>query len=81
MKAALFRQVNGSQLSGYAVSDQPPTRTRCVSAKFDPNDLAIQTDLYMCFHTNEGRVGFIVVRQYRGSAPISGVVFDYWVFR
>jgi hypothetical protein len=81
VEPALFRQVNGAQLSGYNVSYEPPTRSRCVSATFDPNDLAIQTDLYMCFHSNEGRVGFIVVREYRGSVPFTGIAFDYWVFR
>jgi hypothetical protein len=81
VEPALFRQVNGAQLSGYNVSYEPPTRSRCVSATFDPNDLAIQTDLYMCFHSNESRVGFIVVREYRGSVPFTGIVFDYWVFR
>ncbi|MFH1524903.1 MAG: hypothetical protein ABIF04_08040 [Chloroflexota bacterium] len=78
---ALFRQVNGAQLSGYNVSFTPPTRSQCISATFDPTDLAIQTDLHMCFHTNEGQVGFIVVRQYLGSMPFTGIVFDYWVFQ
>jgi hypothetical protein len=81
VEPALFRQVNGAQLSGYNVSYEPPTRSHCVSATFDPTDLAIQTDLNMCFHSNEGQVGFIVVREYRGSVPFTGIVFDYWVFR
>ena len=80
-QSGLFRQMNGAQLSGYNVSYNPPTRSRCVSAKFDPTDLAIQTDLYMCFHSDEGQVGFIVAREYLGSAPYTGIVFDYWVFR
>jgi len=37
--------------------------------------------MYMCFITNEGRIGFIVVREYRGGIPFTGIVFDYWVFR
>jgi len=80
-QSGLFRQMNGAQLSGYNVSYNPPTRSRCVSATFDPTDLAIQTDLYMCFHSNEGQVGFIVVREYRGGVPFTGIVFDYWIFR
>ena len=80
-QSGLFRQMNGAQLSGYNVSYNPPTRSRCVSAKFDPTDLAIQTDLYMCFHSDEGQVGFIVAREYLGNAPYTGIVFDYWIFR
>jgi len=78
-ESTLFRQVNGSQLSGY-VTLEPPTRTHCVEGRYEPGDLAVQTDMYMCFITNEAEVGFIVVREYRGQ-PITGIVFDYWVFR
>ncbi len=81
VQPALFRQVNGAKLSGYGVSFTPPTRSKCAGAKFDPGDLAIQTDLHMCFLSNEGKVGFIVVRQYRGGVPSTGIVFDYWIFR
>ena len=76
---ALFRQQNGAQLSGY-VTLLAPTRSHCASGRYEPGDLAVQTDLYMCFITNEGRIGFVVVRQYRGEAPFTGIVFDYWVF-
>jgi hypothetical protein len=79
-QSGLFRQMNGAQLSGYVTMD-PPTRTKCVNGRYEPGDLAVQTDLYMCFITDEGRVGFIVVREYRGSVPFTGIVFDYWVFR
>lgn len=76
---ALFRQQNGAQLSGY-VTLSPPTRGHCATGRYEPGDLAVQTDLYMCFITNEGRIGFVVVRQYRGGVPFTGIVFDYWVF-
>ena len=76
----VFQQMNGSQLSGYVTMD-PPTRSHCVAGRYEPGDLAVQTDLFMCFITNETQVGFIVVREYRGSAPFTGIVFDYWVFR
>ena len=75
---ALFRQINGMQLSGY-VTLTAPTRTYCGEGRYEPGDLAVQTDMYMCFITNEGRVGFVVARSYLGE-PISGIVFDYWVF-
>jgi hypothetical protein len=78
---AMFRQINGAQLSGYNVSYDPPTRTKCANGKYEAGDLAIQTDLHMCFITNLGKVGFIVVRQYRGVVPFTGIVFDYWIFR
>lgn len=77
---ALFRQMNGAQISGY-VTLSPPTRSQCAAGRYEPGDLAVQTDMYMCFITNEGRIGFIVVRQYRGAVPFTGIVFDYWVFR
>jgi hypothetical protein len=79
-KQFLFSQMNGAHLSGYVTMDAP-TRTHCVTGRYEPGDLAIQTDLYMCFITDEGRAGFIVVREYRGNVPFTGIVFDYWVFR
>jgi hypothetical protein len=75
----LLHQMNGARISGY-VTMEPPTRSYCAANRYEPGDLAIQTDLYMCFFSNEGRIGFIVVREYRGGIPITGIVFDYWVF-
>ena len=80
MDNGAFRQLNGAQISGYVTFD-PPTRSHCASARYEPGDLAVQTDLYMCVTTNEGQYGFIVVRDYRGGIPATGIVFDYWVFR
>jgi hypothetical protein len=79
VNAGLFKQMNGAKLSGY-VTMTPPTRSHCATATYEPGDLAIQTDLYYCFISNQGAVGFIVVRQYMGM-PMTGIVFDYWVFR
>jgi hypothetical protein len=79
-ESALFRQMNGAQLSGY-VTQEPPTRSHCAAGRYESGDLAVQTDLYMCFITNQGNVGFIVVRGYRGAVPFTGIVLDYWVFR
>jgi len=79
VEPALFRQMNGAQLSGY-VTMTAPTRTHCVAGQYESGDLALQTDLYMCFITNESQVGFVVVRDYLGGIPSTGVVFDYWVF-
>ncbi len=77
-----LHQINGALLSGYATFT-PPSRSHCVSARHDPGyDVsAVQTDLYMCFTSSESRYGFMVAREYRGSIPYSGIVFDYWVFR
>ncbi|RME89262.1 MAG: hypothetical protein D6770_05055 [Anaerolineae bacterium] len=80
VEPALFRQMNGAQVSGY-VTLTPPTRSQCLAGRYEPGDLAVQTDMYMCFITNEGNVGFIVVRSYRGSPVFTGITFDYWVFR
>jgi hypothetical protein len=79
-QSGLYSQMNGAQISGY-VTMEAPSRTNCVAARFDPGDLAVQTDLFSCFLTDEGQVGFIVAREYRGGIPSTGIVFDYWVFR
>lgn len=77
-----LHQINGALLSGYATRE-PPSRSRCAAARHDPGyDVsAVQTDLYMCVTSSEGRLGFMVARQYRGSVPFTGIVFDYWMFR
>lgn len=80
LEAGLLRQQNGAHVSGY-VTQQPPSRTACLGARYEAGDLAIQTDLYYCFLTNEGRPGFIVPRQYLSETTFAGFVFDYWVFR
>jgi len=80
VQSALFRQVNGVKISGY-VTMTVPTRSMCAAARYETGDLAVQTDLYYCFISNEGNVGFIVARDYRGGIPSTGIVFDYWVFR
>jgi len=79
VEPALFRQVNSAQISGY-VTMTPPSRSQCASGRYEPGDLGVQTDMYMCFITNQGDIGFIVVRQYLGTVPFTGIVFDYWVF-
>lgn len=76
----LFHQLNGAQISGY-VTLSAPSRSYCASARYEPGDLAVQTDLFMCFITNQSQVGFVVVRSYRGDIPYTGVVFDYWIFQ
>jgi hypothetical protein len=76
---ALFRQVNGAQLSGY-VTREPPSRGHCLGATYDATEKAVQTDLYYCFITTEGGPGFVVPRSYRGGIPFTGIVFDYWLF-
>ncbi|MBN2385878.1 MAG: hypothetical protein JXB85_02580 [Anaerolineales bacterium] len=78
-EAALFRQVNGAQLSGYVTLD-PPRRADCLGGRYEPGDLAVQTGQYMCLITSQGIPGFIVVRAYQGPGPSTGIVFDYWVF-
>lgn len=80
VQSALFRQANGARISGY-VTMTAPTRSACLSARFEPGDLAVQTDLYYCFISNEGNVGFIIARDYWGGIPATGIIFDYWVFR
>ncbi len=78
-ESGLLRQVNAAKTSGY-VTISAPTLFDCQNTQFDPNDLAVQTDLYMCFESNQGHVGFIVARGYLGGIPFTGIVFDYWIF-
>lgn len=79
VEGALIRPMNGASISGY-VTMTAPSRNDCVAGQYEPGDLAIQTDLYMCFITNDGAVGFVVARSYLGSVPFSGFSFDYWTF-
>ena len=78
-ESILVQQMNKAQISGYTTFSAP-TKADCQAATYDPNDLAIQTDLYMCMITGDGAVGFLVARGYLGSAPFSGFYFDYWIF-
>jgi hypothetical protein len=78
-EGALIRQTNGAQISGY-VTFEPPSRSDCIAGRYEPGDLAAQTDLYMCFKSNNGGTGFVVVREYRPGIPIPGIVVDYWLF-
>lgn len=78
-ESILIGQMNGTQISGY-VTFTAPTKSDCLAGTSDPNDLAIQTDLYMCFITADGAVGFVVARDYLGAVPFTGFTFDYWVF-
>ena len=79
VEGALVRQMNAAQISGY-VTFEAPSKSDCLSATYDPNDLAIQTDLYMCFISSQGTPGFVVARGYLGAAPFTGFVFDYWLY-
>ena len=78
-EAALLQQMNLTQISGY-VTMTVPTRSDCAAARFEAGDLAVQTDLYYCFATNGGNIGFIVARDYLSGTSGQGIVFDYWIF-
>jgi hypothetical protein len=79
VEGALVRAINGASISGY-VTFSAPSKSDCISATYEPSDLAIQTDLYMCFISSQGTPGFIVARGYLGAAPFTGFVFDYWLY-
>lgn len=74
----LFRQMNGAKLSAY-VTLAPPTRSQCANSRYEPGDVALQTDLFFCFISNKGRVGYVLVH-YLGDVPNPGIVFDYLLF-
>lgn len=77
----ILRPQNGAQLCGHATLT-PPSSNDCASAAFDPGDLAPNTDLYICFLSDEGNHGFIVQRH--DGAPFDTashrLVFDWWVY-
>lgn len=77
----VIQMQNGAQISGYATLT-PPSLSHCVGATYEPGDLSPNTDLYLCFRTNEGHYGFIVQRPDGAPFEISStrLVFDYWVF-
>lgn len=80
VEPALFRQMNSARISGY-VTLSPPARTQCSSSLYETGDIAVQTDMFMCFITNQAGIGYIVVRAFQGEVPTTGVILDYWVFR
>jgi hypothetical protein len=77
----ILRPQNGAQLSGQATFEAP-SRGDCAAAVFDPGDLAPNTDLYICFLSDEGHYGFIVQRPDGAPFDIAShrLVFDWWVY-
>jgi hypothetical protein len=77
----ILRPQNGAQLSGYAEMT-PPSSGTCNAKAFDPGDLAPNTDLYICFFTNEGNYGFIVQRPDGAPFDVAShrLVFDWWLY-
>lgn len=77
----ILRPQNGAMLSGHATLDAP-SRTECESAIYEAGDLAPNTDLYICFRTNEGSYGFLVQRTDGAPFAISSqrLVFDWWLY-
>jgi len=77
----ILRPQNGAQLSGYA-DLTPPSLGTCMGKAFDAGDLAPNTDLYICFHTDEGNYGFIVQRPDGAPFEVSShrLVFDWWLY-
>jgi hypothetical protein len=72
---------NGAQLSGYADLSAPSLAT-CMGKAFDAGDLAPNTDLYICFLSDEGHYGFIVQRPDGAPFDVSShrLVFDWWLY-
>jgi hypothetical protein len=77
----ILRPQNGAQLCGHATLT-PPSRGDCEAAAFDSGDLAPNTDLYICFLSDEGHYGFIVQRPDGAPFETSShrLVLDWWVY-
>lgn len=73
--AWLLQFKNGAVISGYG-STSPYTKGECQSANMSADPLGWQTDLYLCFKTNQGRYGYIVVRE----ATSDAIWFDVTLF-
>ena len=77
----ILRTQNGALLSGHATLDAP-SRNDCSAAVFDGGDLAPNTDLYICFKSDEGHYGFIVQRHDGAPFDVAShrLVIDWWVY-
>jgi hypothetical protein len=77
----ILRPQNGALLSGYA-DLTPPSLSDCMGKVFDAGDLAPNTDLYICFLSDEGHYGFIVQRPDGAPFEISShrLILDWWVY-
>lgn len=77
----ILRPQNGALLSGYA-DLTPPSLSDCMGKDFDAGDLSPNTDLYICFLSDEGHYGFFVQRSDGAPFEISAhrVIFDWWVY-
>ncbi|MGD8814746.1 MAG: hypothetical protein PVI78_09765 [Anaerolineales bacterium] len=77
----ILRPQNGAQLCGHATLTAP-SLADCEAAAYDAGDLAPNTDLYICFLSDEGHYGFLVQRH--DGAPFETashrLVFDWWVY-
>ena len=58
----LLEPQNGGLMSGYATM-VPPSKGECITPNLLPDPIAVQTDLYLCFQTNQGVYGFFVARE------------------
>jgi hypothetical protein len=78
----ILRPQNGAMLCGHATFD-PPSLAQCQTAAYDAGDLAPNTDLYICFRSNEGRYGFLVQRHDGAPFAVAStrLVLDWWVYR
>jgi hypothetical protein len=73
--AAMLEPINGALITGYATS-HPPSLNTCQAVALGAAPVAVQTDAYLCFLTNERRYGFIVVREHGDM----GITYDAYVF-
>lgn len=68
---------NGALMSGYATFD-PPTRNECMASALAPDNLAPNSDLYLCLQTSAGHYGFFVERAFQ--LDLNRFTFDLYIF-
>lgn len=68
---------NGARMSGYATFEAP-TRNECMASALEPNNLAPNSDLYLCLQTSEGSYGFFVEREFQ--LDLNRFTFDLYIF-
>ncbi|MBN2045372.1 MAG: hypothetical protein JW757_10160 [Anaerolineales bacterium] len=73
----LLEPQNGGLISGSAPME-PPSKGYCINPNLLPDPVAVQTDLYLCFQTNQGTYGFFVAREYQ--MDLDRVIFDLYLF-
>ena len=73
----LLEPQNGGLMSGYAPME-PPSKGYCTNPNLLADPIAVQTNLFLCFQTNQSIYGFFVALEYQMDQD--RVIFDMYLF-